>query len=206
MTHPKLHLTVAALVLLLAGPRARAGSASDDFRLDAVPAPAKTAFTQGTKTVQTEISYISPIRFSVEEFTMGSVGVGYYLWDNHCITLMAHGFHVNQNDDESTQGAAVFVLGRWHFYNPGGAAGRLSFYFDCGGGYSWANAAVPIGGTTYNFNARAGVGLTFRLDDNVYLTGGARYFHLSNGKAHGKDQNPSYDGVEGYVGLLFTFR
>jgi hypothetical protein len=206
MTHSKLHLTVVAALTLLLTPVARAGANSDDFRLDALPVPAKTAFTRGTKTFQTEISYISPIRYSVEEFTMGSVGVGYYLWDNHAITLMAHGFHVNQAFDEGTEGGAVFVLGRSHLYNPGGAAGRLSVYVDGGGGYSWANAAVPIGGTSYNINARAGVGLTFRLDDNCHLTAGARYFHLSNGKVHGSEKNPSYDGIEGYVGLLFTFR
>jgi hypothetical protein len=45
----------------------------------------------------------------------------------------------------------------------------------------------------------------YRLADDTYLLGGARYFHLSNAKAHGSEKNPSYDGVEYYVGLMFAF-
>jgi hypothetical protein len=176
-----------------------AGETPDDFRLDVVPAK---PFARGTKTLEFEGSYTSPIRFSEDELATGSVGVGYYLFDNHSVTLFAQGFHVNQPFGESTEAGAVFVLGRSILYS----VDKVSFYIDGGGGYSWANSAVPIGGTTYNFNARAGVGAAWRLSDDTYLLGGARYFHLSNGKAHGSEKNPSYDGVEYYVGLMFAFR
>jgi hypothetical protein len=46
----------------------------------------------------------------------------------------------------------------------------------------------------------------YRIDDSMYLMGGARYFHLSNAQQHGREKNPSYDGVEFYVGMLFAFR
>jgi hypothetical protein len=177
---------------------ARAGAATDDFRLDVVPAK---PFARGTKTLEFEGSYTSPIRFSEEEFATGSVGVGYYLFDNHSVTLFAQGFHVNQPFGESAEAGAVFVLGRSILYS----VDKVSFYIDGGGGYSWANAAVPVGGTTYNFNARAGLGLAWRFADDTYLLGGARYFHLSNAQTHGKEKNPSYDGVEYYVGLMFAF-
>ncbi|HEY7115312.1 MAG TPA: acyloxyacyl hydrolase [Tepidisphaeraceae bacterium] len=172
-----------------------------DLRLDVVPAAAKP-FAQGTKSFQLETSYTPPIRFSTNEFATGTVGVGYYIFDNHCLTLLAHGMHTNQEFDQDADGGGVSVMGRWHFYNPG----RFTFYFDGGGGYSWWNNAVPVGGTTYNFTARVGLGAGYRLFDDTYLTGGARYFHLSNGQQHGREKNPSYDGVEYYVGLLFTFR
>jgi hypothetical protein len=202
MTSTRLTLTAALLLLLLcaaATVRANDGTTQDVLRLDVVPA---RPFAQGTKTLQFEGSYTTAIRYSQNEFTTGSVGVGYYLWDNHSVTLLAQGFHVNQEPGESTDGGAVFVLGRSHLYN----TGRLSFYVDGGGGYAWANDAVPVGGTTYNFTARVGAGVAYRLYDDCYLTAGARYFHLSNAKQHGREKNPSYDGMEYYVGLLFAFR
>jgi hypothetical protein len=196
---------VSGILCTIMSMSALADSGSDTFRLDVMPpknvAPARP-FAQGTKTLEFEGSYTTPIRFSVEEFATGSVGVGYYVFDNHSITLFAQGFHVSQAFGESTDAGAVFVMGRSILYN----LDKFSFYIDGGGGYSWANAAVPIGGTTYNFNARAGLGLAYRLADDAYLMGGARYFHLSNAHIHGSEKNPSYDGIEYYVGLMFTFR
>jgi len=191
-------VALVGILLVTVSTFACAGEATDDFRLDVVSAK---PFARGTKTLEFEGSYTSPIRYSEEEFATGSVGVGYYLFDNHSVTLFAQGFHVNQPFGESAEAGAVFVLGRSILYS----VDRVSFYIDGGGGYSWANAAVPVGGTTYNFNARAGLGLTYRLADDTYLLGGARYFHLSNAQAHGQDKNPSYDGVEYYVGLMFAF-
>jgi long-subunit fatty acid transport protein len=195
MIHLKTLLAVVAMLLVV--PTVRADD--DPLRLDVVP---RTPFPKGTKTLQAEASYTTSIRYSVEEFVSGGVGVGYYVFDNHCLTLMANGFHVNQAFGRGAEAGSVTVMGRWHVFNPG----RFTFYLDGGGGYSWANEAVPIGGTTYNFNARVGPGLGYRIDDNVYLMGGARYFHLSNAQQHGREKNPSYDGVEFYVGMLFAFR
>ena len=200
---------VAALAAVVAScpSTALAGEADvGSFRLDVVPATAPLPapvkpFGKGTKTFEFEASYTTPIRYSVEEFATGSVGVGYFLFDHHSLTLLAQGWHVSQAGDHSTEAGAVFVLGRSILYD----AEKWAFYVDGGGGYSWANDAVPIGGTTYNFNARAGLGLAWRLQPATYLIGGARYFHLSNAQAHGREKNPSYDGVEYYVGMLFAF-
>jgi hypothetical protein len=49
------------------------------------------------------------------------------------------------------------------------------------------------------------VGASLRLKDNLFLLGGARYFHLSNGDIHGRDQNPSFDGVQYWLGMMVTF-
>lgn len=181
-----------------------AASAQDALRLDIVPPPAPPPakpFAAGTKTLQFEGSYIAPIRYSDDDLATGSIGVGYYLFDNHSVTLLAQGFHVNQEPGESACGGDLFVLGRSHLFT----RDRFSLFID-GGGYSWANNAVPLGGTTYNFMARIGGGVAYRIEDNCYLTAGARYFHLSNGQQHGRERNPAYDGVEYYVGMLFTFR
>jgi hypothetical protein len=198
MTTSILRIVWIGILCLTLSPIARASHGDDDFRLDVVP---HKPFAQGTKTLEFQGSYTTPIRFSVEEFATASVGVGYYLFDNHSLTLFAQGFHVNQAFGESTDAGAVFVLGRSILYN----IENFSFYIDGGGGYSWANSAVPIGGTTYNINARAGLGLAYRLADDTYLMGGARYFHLSNGHIHGSEKNPSIDGIEYYVGVMFAF-
>ena len=196
MTHTR--FTLVAVTLFALSPALRAET-SDEFRLDVLPA---NPFARGTMTLQFEGSYTSPIRYSENEFATGSVGVGYYLFDNHSLTLLAQGFHVNQEADRDADGGAFFVLGRSHLLN----TGRFSLYIDGGGGYSWANEAVPAGGTTYNIHARVGGGVMYRLKDDCYLTAGARYFHASNAKAHGRERNPGYDGIEYYVGMVFAFR
>jgi hypothetical protein len=68
-----------------------------------------------------------------------------------------------------------------------------------------ADRAVPEFGTHFNFTAKGGAGATWRLTDSLHLIGGARYFHLSNGNLHGRDQNPSHDGVQYWAGVMVTF-
>jgi hypothetical protein len=29
--------------------------------------------------------------------------------------------------------------------------------------------------------------------------------HISNARIHGEDENPTFDGLGGYIGLLFTY-
>lgn len=173
--------------------------AEDVLRLDVVP---KVAFAKGTWTLEVEGSYTPPIRFSTDDFATGTVGVGYYLLDNFSVTAMGHGFHVNQEAGNDTDGGGASLLLRWHLIN----LDRFSFYLDGGGGLVWTQDPVPTGGTTYNYTARAGGGISWRLKEDVYLLGGARYFHLSNGNQHGRENNPSFDGVEYYLGVMFAIR
>src|SRR4051794_10895569 len=102
--------------------------AQDALRLDVVPPPPAPAkpFAAGTKTLQFEGSYVTAIRYSENEFSFGSVGVGYYVFDNHAVTLLAQGFHVNQDPGESTSGGDLFVLGRSHLWNHD----RFSLFID----------------------------------------------------------------------------
>ena len=188
----------------------RADVVSDGLRLDALPASPASApvvevvkpFAKGTWTLQLESSYTVPIAYSTSENIAGSIGVGYYLLDNNCLTILARGFHINQEPGHDTDGGELSCMGRTHLYT----TRDFSIYIDGGGGYAWAGDAFPVGGTSYNFTARAGAGMAVRLFDNGYLTGGARYFHSSNGGAHRGLPNPSFNGVEYYVGMLFTFR
>ena len=95
------------------------------------------------------------------------------------------------------------MLGRWHFWNHD----RWSVFLDGGGGVSYAQDDFPTDrytGTQFNFYGKVGLGASYELRSREYLTGGVRYFHLSNGQIHGKDQNPGYDGLQYWVGLMWT--
>ncbi len=195
---------------LLISTTAWAADSADEFRLDKLPpatdepiaADVATApFAKGTKAVTTWLSYTPPIRYSSDHVYQASAGIGYYAWNHHSLNVIFHGFSVDQLDDHTAQGTGISFLGRYHFFNDG----RWTGYFDGGVGYTWWNSAVPEGGTTYNFNPCAGFGLGYEIRDDVWLIGGARYFHISNARAHGPEKNPGYDGVECYVGMLFTF-
>ena len=191
---------LAILILFALGATVRAQVEPKDFRMDVHPRSAP--FAAGTKTLEFEGAYVTPIRFSTDEFTNGSVGIGYYPFNGTSFTLFAHGFHANQEFDRDVDGGGLSVRGRTHLLN----IDKFSIYFDGGGGLLWGNTAFPVGGTTYNIVARGGFGAAYPVAENAYLTAGARYFHVSNGQVHGRSHNPSFDGIEWYVGMMFTFR
>ncbi len=63
--------------------------------------------------------------------------------------------------------------------------------------------AVPAGGSSFNFTAQAGGGLSFDISDEVRLLTGVRLHHISNGRAF--DSNPGQDSLYVYAGLSFPF-
>lgn len=159
-----------------------------------------SAFPKGTKAVELNASFIQPIRFSENEFYGGNVAAHYYFSDEISIGAEFQGYWVDQVRDDTVLGGASLVL-RWHFL----ADDRLSFFVDGIGGGSFAADDVPETGTHFNFTAKLGGGATFELRDNLHLIGGVRFFHLSNGNLNGRDENPSQDGVQYVVGVMWTF-
>jgi hypothetical protein len=157
------------------------------------------SFRKGTRTVEVDAAYIHPIRFSEDKFYQASLAASYYIADDVSVGAEVSGYYVDQpHDDTGILGGGVLL--RWHFLE----AERYSLFIDGGFAVSIAEAAVPEGGTHFNYTPKGGVGATVRLQDDVHLIGGARFFHLSNGNLHGREQNPSQDGVQYYLGLVFT--
>src|SRR5688500_1217739 len=78
-------LTFSAVVMLISlWPCAvRAGEGSPQF-------PARTW------EVEAYGSYIQPIRFSEDRFSLGTVGVAYYPLDNFSLGISVSGYHVNR--------------------------------------------------------------------------------------------------------------
>ena len=159
-----------------------------------------SAFPKGTKALQVNAEYVHPIRFAEDEFYGGSVSGHYYFGDEVSLGVELQGYAVDQVRDDTVLGGAALVL-RWHFL----ADDDFTLFADGVGGVSLAEAEVPEGGTHFNYVPKLGGGATFKLRDNVHLVGGVRFFHLSNGNLHGRDENPSQDGVQYFVGVAWTF-
>ena len=162
--------------------------------------PPRQPFDKNTWSLDLAGSYITHIRWSEDYLTTGSVRLNYYIWKNVALNLGVSGYLIDQPNEDATAGS-FDIGGRIHLLKFDG----ITIYFDGGGSRIFSDTAVPEGGTTYNWIGRVGGGATWHLFDNVHLMAGARYFHLSNGDVHGRINNPSYDGIESYVGLIFTF-
>jgi hypothetical protein len=130
------------------------------------------------------------------------VGAGYYFLNDVAAIAEAAGV-VQHIDGESgsadAYGGGFNLLLRWHFLQ----IDRLSLYADGGGGFVEYDRDSPPLGTRFNFDARAGLGATFRLSERTHLMGGARFFHQSNANIEGEDRNPQVNGAEFYVGLMW---
>jgi len=159
-----------------------------------------SAFPKGTGAFELNAAYVQPIRFSDDHFYGGNVAGYYYFGDEVAVGAELEGYFVDQVRDDTALGGASVVI-RWHFL----AQERFSLFVDGAFGVSYADAEVPEGGTHFNYTPKGGGGATFELRDNLHLIGGARFFHLSNANLHGRENNPSQDGIQYFVGLLWTF-
>ena len=124
-------------------------------------------------------------------------GVGHYFLDNAAIELQGVGYYAK--DEEDGLGIGLNALARYHFIN----VGRFSLYGDVLGGIFWTSQDFPTGGTEFNFTYAGGPGLSYKLADRVYLNGGLRFQHVSNGFIEGRDRNPIFNSFGGYVGLMW---
>ena len=157
------------------------------------------AFSGGTWTLELSGSYADPIRFSEDRMAFGTVGINYYFLDNVSLGFHLSGYGVDQPNDEG-YGAGFEGWLRLHLFT----FDRVTIYADGGGGRTYFYPETPEGGSKWNWTAKIGGGVSVQLDEGVYLMGGARYFHVSNGNQWGRENNPSYDAVQYYVGLMFA--
>jgi hypothetical protein len=180
------------------------GSFSSLF-LDYLP-PETRAVTEihgllkGAWDVEIDGSHMLPIRHTQDHINAVSGTVGYFVADGFSLNASLIGYAIDQPDDDAVAGGFDFYA-RWYFLR----VGRLSFFADGGAGAIISDKAVPEGGTAFNFTPRGGVGIAFRVVDDFYFVGGARYWHLSNAGYHDISRNPSFDSVQYYGGVMFTF-
>ena len=156
------------------------------------------AFPKGTLTLQTYATYAGGIDAD-SDFGSAAFGAGYYVWDNVSLSLEASGYRVFQSSHDAWAYGIAGVL-RHHIIQ----FDRTTIYADVAFGPVEATRHVPEGGTNFNFITRAGLGATYQIRDRLNMIGGVRYFHLSNARLEGSAKNPSINGVEGYVGLMWS--
>ncbi|QOV92033.1 acyloxyacyl hydrolase [Humisphaera borealis] len=188
-----MHIRIVAVALLFSALPAFAQSTS-------TAAPTSSPVHDFTEGVWTFSLYTGYNRECSTDPQMGyvSAGVGYFFHNDFAINAEFRTYGVEQEGDE----AAMFELDlllRHHVIK----RDRWTLFFDIGAGITQATRDVPTGGTHFNFIEEAGVGITYKLDERVHLIAGARYWHLSNARIHGEDQNPGLNGYGGYVGLMW---
>jgi hypothetical protein len=130
----------------------------------------------------------------------GAVGVGYFIFDYFSVNAEARLMGSSQDGEDAMLGALDVSI-RHHIIRGEG----WSIFVDASAGISQSSVRIPLGGTHFNFIEEAGVGGTYKLSDRCHLIGGVRYWHLSNARLHGGDENPGLNGIGAYVGVLFTF-
>ncbi len=158
------------------------------------------AFPKGTFSFQTYGSYESGLG-AYSNAASASTGVGYYVFDNLSLSLEAAGYRITQSSAKNAWMYGISGVLRHHLLQ----FDRTTFFIDASFGPVEATERVPGGGTYFNFATRTGLGATFQIREHLHLLGGVRYFHLSNARIEGSERNPSINGVEGFLGLMWTF-
>ena len=157
------------------------------------------SFPKGTLSLQAYGTYAGGID-AKEVIGSGAAGASYYVFDNLSLGLEVSGYHLTQSPGRNTWMYGVAGVLRHHLLQ----FDRATVFADVSFGPVEAAARVPEGGTYFNFATRSGLGVTYPLREHLYLLGGVRYFHLSNARIEGSQRNPSINGIEGFLGLMWT--
>lgn len=126
------------------------------------------------------------------------VAFDYYTDTNFCLRCELTSYGVSTHDGDAAAGQGSLGL-RHHFYQ----FGNSSIFNDVGFGVFYAGRRVPESGTYLNLTFHCGLGIDHPISDTVDLIVGVRYFHLSNARLEGPKHNPSLNGPEAYIGLMF---
>lgn len=79
---------------------------------------------------------------------------------------------------------------------------HIRLYYDNGVGPVYYFKPFPEEGTRFNFYTFYGLGMEIKSDvTNINI--GVRNTHVSNADIRGRDRNPSFDGLGGYIELRF---
>jgi hypothetical protein len=190
----RIGVVIAVLLASCASLRAAEERAADE-RID---------FAKGTKSFTLSGSYIQHIRYSIDELENVDVSAGYFFMNNNSINLELQGYHANQEFDSDVYIVGFGLLARWHFLR----GDRWSLFVDGGGGVTYADQEFPQSpndGTNFNFTGKVGMGGTYEFRDHTHFIGGVRYFHLSNAQIRKSDDNPGFDGIQFWGGVMWTW-
>lgn len=189
----------------------------DEYEIDAAP----TTFSFSTATAQSLeaeapahkpfgspgnsfISVGGGVAYSANDGDTATDSNGYIAWNYFLIqdvefSLEAGVYYFNQTGPNQWGGSGTLAL-RWHFLNKQ----TWSLFAEAGVGLLGASGPVPTGGTSFDFMPRAGAGFTYEFSPGgPRLQAGVRWYHISNARIEGDSNNPSRNGVMGFVGVMF---
>ena len=132
-------------------------------------------------------------------FGLGGLSFSYFVADDTSVDFEFNGLYFDQETAENAGGFSFNLLLRRHVL----VRDDWSLFVDVGVGVMETSDAVPAGGSSFNFVAQAGGGISFEISDEVRLLAGVRWHHISNGRTF--DTNPSQDSFYVYAGLSFPF-
>lgn len=150
--------------------------------------------------VTTEVAYVAGLGPTAIPSTL--VGGHYFVSDSVSLGGMVSAAGVWQPGDDTD--AAMFGLAgvlRHHLAR----FERATVFADVAFGPVQATRRVPGEGTHFNFITRTGPGATLQLNDRLHLMLAVRYWHLSNARIEGRERNPSLNGAEVAVGLMWRW-
>jgi hypothetical protein len=125
------------------------------------------------------------------------VGAAWFFVDGAELAMYGTGGYVWQPvEDAGTYGFDLEV--RWHALS----FERWSAFLSIGGSVMGSTAAVPSGGSSFNFTPNVGAGITLDVmqDTRLYLS--ARWYHISNAGLYA--DNPGRDSLSLWAGLSFA--
>ncbi len=185
-------------LLLLASPLRADEQATGALTMFSNNPAASQPFPCGLRAVTVEGGYEQQPNGTREQLGFCNIGLNYYFANDWAFGFEATGLGCSQPQEDIAAGGAGIIL-RTHLWN----YGRFSFYGDFASGVLEANNRIPPSGTDFNFTIQTGLGAAYRLSDHTELMIGIRDFHLSNARLEGADRNPSLNGIQGYLGLMF---
>ncbi|HEV7298887.1 MAG TPA: acyloxyacyl hydrolase [Tepidisphaeraceae bacterium] len=161
-------------------------------------AVAATGLSKGDFTLTTETAYVAGLGSTAIPSLL--VGGHYFVSDSVSLGAMVSAAGVWQPGEDAAMFGLAGVLRhhvvRWD---------RATFFMDVSFGPHQASQRVPEAGTYFNFITRVGPGATVQLSDRTHLMVAARYWHLSNARIDGPERNPSMNGAEIAVGLMWKW-
>jgi hypothetical protein len=192
---------VAALTLVARPALAEDQAASDGDDTVAKTLPT-TYFPKGMFVATLTGGYYIAVESPNERVNPYSLGVSYYVVENLGLGVEVSGLVLDAKEGFDDAGAAgLNATLRHHIYN----RGNFSLFLEVALGMIYADDEFPPGGTRFNFTEQVGAGVSFRLREDLFVIGGARFMHISNAYIHGADENPGINALGGYVGLMYRF-
>lgn len=171
------------------------------FFLSTAAAPAgdftKDCFPKGTLTIEGYATDAGGLDADAN-LASGAIGFGYFVLQNLSLGLEADGYREHVSGEDAW-GYGISGVLRHHLLR----YEKSTLFADVTFGPIESTSPLPVGGTNFNFIFRAGLGVTYQLDEHLHLLSGIRYFHVSNARLEGAERNPSINGAEGYVGLMW---